>query len=99
MNRYFRSTDAVLNAIRQQLDDAWGYPDETSKTTTVLPPPEKCRHDALGKVYLFVAADMCEWPPVNELLPPLLASGQVEELTKEQYQQVFPPPQPRPRPS
>jgi hypothetical protein len=96
MNRIFRSTDATLETVRAALDAAWGYPNPETKTNTSLLPASECPHDAQGRVYVIVSANYCEYQAVAEMLPTLIASGQVEELTNAQYEQAFPRP---PRPS
>lgn len=84
--RYFRSTAAVYEAIRAQLDAAYGYPNAETKTLTSIAPAADAPHDAQGRVYLAISADYCEYNLPAELLPQLLASGAVEEITQAEYQ-------------
>lgn len=91
VTRYFRSTDEVLSQVNAQLDAAYGYPNAATKTANTLPVPSECPHDAAGRVYLAISAEYCQYNLPSEILPELLASGVVEELTAEQYQAVLPP--------
>ena len=92
--RYFRSTAAVYESIRSQLDAAWGYPNAETKTLTAIPPVGELPADQQGRVYLAISAAYCEYVLPSQMLPELLASGAVEELTAAEYAAVFPPPDP-----
>jgi hypothetical protein len=83
--RFFRSTDAVYEVIRLQLDAAYGYPNAETKTLTSIPPAVDAPHDSPGRVYLAISADYCDYNLPAELLPQLLASGAVEEITEADY--------------
>lgn len=91
MTRYFRSTPDVYGAVCQQLDAAYGYPNESTKTARTLPLVASLPGDDQGRVYLAVSADYCEYNLPSEMLPQLLAAGLVEEITAAQYQAVLPP--------
>lgn len=88
--RYFRSTSAVYEAIRAQLDAAYGYPNAETKTERALPLAADLPTDAQGRVYLAVSAEYCDYNLPSELLPQLIAAGLVEEITAEQYAAVMP---------
>jgi hypothetical protein len=94
--KYFRSTAAVYVAICQQLDAAYGYPNEATKTLRSLPPPEDLPTDEQGRVYLAIDAYYCDFILPSQLLPDLLTSGAVEEITTQQYDAVLPPSLARP---
>jgi hypothetical protein len=84
--RHFRSTDATYEAIRSQLDAAYGYPNAETKTLTSITPAADAPHDIQGRVYLAISSDYCDYNLPAELLPQLLASGAVEEITEADYQ-------------
>jgi hypothetical protein len=84
--RFFRSTDAVYEAIRSQLDAAYGYPNAETKTLTSITPAADAPHDPQGRVYLAISADYCDYNLPADLLPQLLAGGAVEEITEAEYQ-------------
>jgi hypothetical protein len=86
--RYFRSTPAVYTDICAQLDAAYGYPNEATKTLRTLPLAETLPVDGDGRIYLAVSADYCEFNLPSELLPQLIAAGLVEEITAAQYDAV-----------
>ena len=88
--RFFRSTDAVYDAIRSQLDEAYGYPNAETKTLTSITPAADALHDAQGRVYLAIAADYCDYNLPAELLPQLLSSGAVEDITEADYLALLP---------
>lgn len=90
MTRFFRSTPAVYGAICQQLDAAWGYPNEATKTLRALPIAQELPADAQGRVYLAISADYCDYVLPSQLLPELLASGAVEEIDAATYQASLP---------
>lgn len=87
--RYFRSSAQVYEAMRLQLDAAFGYPDE--HTQTVWSPVEQAVRDATGRCLLAVRAESCERPAVAAVLPGLIASGAVEEIDAETYQAALRP--------
>lgn len=88
--RYFRSSAAVYEGVRQQLDAAWGFPNPGT-TGAFLPAADPCvPRDAAGRVYLAVHAEWCEWPDVSSVLPGLLASGAVEEVDRDAYTAALP---------
>jgi hypothetical protein len=90
MQRYFRSEPAVYEAIRSQLDAAWGLPNDKG-TVTCIEPAETAFRDGDGMVLLAVRSEFCEFPAVSSMLPTLLASGSVEEINAAEYHAAFPP--------
>lgn len=92
MNRYFRSTVSVYNDICYQLDAAYGYPNADTKTQRTLPLSDTLPADDQGRVYLAVSSAYCDYILPGEMLPDLLASGDVQEVTAEQYVALLPQP-------
>jgi hypothetical protein len=90
--RYFRSTPAVYADICAQLDAAYGYPNEATKTLRTLPLVADLPSDEQGRVYLGISAAYCDYNLPSEMLPQLIAAGLVEEITAEEYAAVLPPP-------
>lgn len=88
--RYFRSTPDVYADICAQLDAAYGYPNEATKTLRTLPLVADLPSDQQGRVYLAVSAEYCEFNLPSELLPQMIAAGLVEEVTAEDYAAVLP---------
>jgi hypothetical protein len=86
--RFFRSSAAVYEAMRTQLDAAFGYPDGV--TETVWRPAASAVKDGQGRCLLAVHAASCERPAVAAVLPDLLASGQVEEIDAATYAAAMP---------
>jgi hypothetical protein len=91
MTRYFRSTDEVLSLVNAQLDAAYGYPNEATRTNTALPPASECPHDSEGRVYLAVDGAYCDFILPSEMLPQLIDSGMVEEIDEATYGSILPP--------
>lgn len=87
--RYFRSSAAVYESMRIQLDAAFGFPD--SMTHTVWFPVESAVRDAEHRCLLAVRASSCERQEVSAVLPGLLASGHIEEIDRETYMAALPP--------
>lgn len=92
--RYFRSDAVTYEAIRAQLDAAWGYPNAETKTETAIPPVAELPADDQGRVYLAISADYCEYILPSQMLPELLASGAVQELTAAEYEAAVPQQEP-----
>jgi hypothetical protein len=84
--RFFRSTDATYETIRSQLDAAYGYPNAETKTLTSITPAAEAPHDSQSRVYLAISSDYCDYNLPAELLPQLIASGAVAEITEADYQ-------------
>lgn len=81
--RFFRSSAAVYESMRLQLDAAFGYPDGV--TLTVWTPVSQALTDAQGRCLLAVHSSSCDRPAVASVLPSLLASGAVEEIDEATY--------------
>ncbi|MGA1109956.1 MAG: hypothetical protein ACO3VO_00010 [Ilumatobacteraceae bacterium] len=88
--RYFRSTPAVYVAVCAQLDAAYGYPNAQTKTERTLPAVNQLPADSAGRVYLAISAEHCDYILPGQMLPELLASGNVQEITQAQYAAVLP---------
>lgn len=88
--RYFRSSPATYEQVRSQLDAAWGYPNEATKTETAIPPAAELPSDSVGRVYLAIQNEYCEYILPSELLPQLLGSGAVEEVAEGVYVALLP---------
>jgi hypothetical protein len=88
--RYFRSTPAVYDSICSQLDAAYGYPNAETKTARTLPAVADLLTDAQGRVYLAISSEYCEYNLPSELLPQMIASGAVEEVTASVYGALLP---------
>jgi len=86
--RFFRSSEAVYEAMRSQLDASFGYPDGV--TETVWTPAAKALRDGQGRCLLAVHAVSCERPAVAAALPSLIASGAVEEVNAAIYMAAMP---------
>lgn len=84
--RYFRTPDAALyESIRLQLDDAWGHPTPDGKTLTCIDPVAVAPRDQSGRVLLAVREEFLAYEPAASILPQLLASGAVEEITEAEF--------------
>lgn len=88
--RYFRSTVAVYEQVRLSLDATWGHPNQQTKTDTCIQPALNAPRDSSGRVLLATSNEFCEFPAVAELLPQLLASGAVEEISEAEYRAALP---------
>ncbi len=73
------------------LDGEWGYPNEETKTSTALPPALECPHDEQGRVYLAVDSAYCDYILPSQILPSLIESGAVEEISEASYAAILPP--------
>jgi hypothetical protein len=89
--RYFRSDAATYEAIRLQLDAAWGHGPGTG-TDTCFEPAATAPHDGEGRVLLAVRSETCEYEAVASMLPTLISSGVVEEIEAATYDAAANPP-------
>lgn len=89
--RYFRTADATLyESIRLQLDAAWGHPTADGKTVTCIDSAAVAPRDAGNNVLLAVQPEFAQYEPAATLLPQLLASGAVVEITEGEYLAALP---------
>lgn len=80
--RYFRTpSDAVYEQARVALDAAWGH----VPPTTCIEPAATAPRDAAWRIVLAVNDEFCEYPVAVDLLPQLLASGAVVEISRAEY--------------
>jgi len=86
------SSPEVYESMRLQLDALWGHGPGTGTATCYTPVSEVPETDD-GQVTLAVRKEFCEYAAVAALLPQLLASGQVRELTAAEYRSEQPPPE------
>ena len=96
---YFRASPAVYASICNALDAEYGYPNIATRTERALPLQADLPSDSSGRVYLAVPQEHVSYQLPSELLPPLLASGAVEEVTQADYEALLPQPQPIPLPT
>lgn len=87
--RYFRSGEATYEGIRQTLDNAWGLPNDRG-TVTCVQPSSTAPRDSEGRVVLAVHSSFTEFTVAAEMLPQLLASGAVTEITEDEYRAALP---------
>lgn len=92
MIRRFRAAADIYEQMRLALDGLLGLPNPDTLTLTSMPPASESLRDRVGMVYAIISSDYCEAESVALLLAPLLQSGFVEELTKEQFAAIHPPP-------
>jgi len=88
--RYFAASPQVYEAVRAQLDALWGHPDGV--TETAFNPVTLAPRDNDGRALLAVWSSFCEMPDVAEMLPGLLASGAVAEITQQEFDAWLPVP-------
>jgi hypothetical protein len=94
MARFFRTaSDAIYEQARAALDLAWGLPDDKG-TVTCIEPAATAPRDSQGRIVLAVNDEFCEYSVANEMLPQLLASGAVEEITEAEYRAAIQAPDP-----
>lgn len=95
MMRYFRTPDAALyESIRLQLDAAWGHPTPDGKTVTCIDPVAVAPRDQSGSVLLAVREEFLAYEPAASILPQLLASGAVAEITEAEFSAAVAAPTP-----
>jgi hypothetical protein len=83
-HRYFAADEQTYEQMRATLDAAWGLPNDKATVTCMAPLATAPRHPS-GDVVVGVLPEWCEWEPASTLLPQLLASGAVTEITAADY--------------
>lgn len=93
--KYFRTADADLyESIRLQLDAAWGHPTADGSTVTCIDPVAVAPRDLSGRVLLAVRDEFLTYEPAASILPQLLASGAVEEISEAVFAAAVARPEP-----
>lgn len=86
-HRFFvAASDAVCEQVRAALDAAWWHPNE--QTLTCFPPASELPHDAADRPMLAVDLPFLDYAAAAVMLPDLLASGSVWEITREQFREM-----------
>jgi hypothetical protein len=85
MIRYFVAPLDVYEHVRRVLDEAWGYPNSVTLTITAVTPGDRLPMDSEGRVYLDISSEYCQFILPSEMLPVLLQSGSVTEITEAEY--------------
>jgi hypothetical protein len=85
MNLFFRiADDQLYEQVRLSLDAAWGH----IPPATCVDPAAVAPRDSQGRILLAVRPEFVAFDAVAAMLPDLLASGAVEEITAAEYQPV-----------
>jgi hypothetical protein len=90
VNRFFKSDETTYEQIRLGLDAAWGHGVGTG-TVTCFEPAATAPRDSDGLVVLAVRAEFCDYEAVAAVLPGLLASGTVVEISESEYRAAVMP--------
>lgn len=85
--RFFRITDdATYERVRLWLDAQWGH----VAPVTCVDPAAVALRDSSGAILLGVRPEFVGYPAVAAVLPSLLASGVVQEITRAEYEDALP---------
>lgn len=87
-NRYFASDADNYERVRLSLDRALGYPD--ARALTSFSPLQFATRASDGRVLLAARRESCAITAVARVLPSLLASGAVVEITRAEYEAAMP---------
>lgn len=90
IQRYFRSDVGTYETVRNSLNAAWGFPNAGTASCFLPADDPTAPIDNTGRIYLAVTDEWCQWDEVAAVLPGLLASGAIEEVTREQYLAALP---------
>lgn len=88
--RFFRCDggDDAYESVRLTLDAAWGHPN--AGILTCFDPASVAPRDEQRRIVLAVNDEFCQWEPAASMLPQLIASGVVTEITASDYQAAMP---------
>lgn len=82
-HRFFRTADdALYENVRLSLDAAWGL---VNQGCTCISPAANSPRDKSGRIVLAVDEEFCTYAAVAAVLPSLLASEAVEEISEDEY--------------
>lgn len=91
-SRFFRTPEAVYVSVRTELDLVFGHPYEriaedgtVVRTESCLPVADLLAHDGAGRVVCALIVEDCLRPEVAPRLEALLGTGDVEEISEEDY--------------
>jgi hypothetical protein len=87
--RFFCADETTYEQVRQTLDNAWGLPNDRG-TATCVQPAATAPRDIQGRVLLAVDAAFTQFTVAVDVLPELLASGSVAEITEADYRASMP---------
>ena len=90
IQRYFRSDVSTYEAVRNSLNAAWGFPNGGTVSCILSADDPTAPIDEFGRIYLAVTDEWCQWDEVAAVLPELLASGAVKEITRAEYLAALP---------
>lgn len=94
--RFFRceAGDEAYEQVRRTLDAAWGHPNAETKTVSCFAPATVAPRDAQRRIVLAVNDEFCTYSVAVDLLPQLLASDAVTEITEAEYRAAVESPSP-----
>lgn len=90
--RFFRANENAYELARTALDAAWGLPSHGQ--LTCIEPAATAPRGADGQVYLATWDTFCDYVAAAEMLPQLLSSGAVTEITEAEYRAAVESPSP-----
>jgi hypothetical protein len=93
MNRFFKTTPQVYEAVRANLDQLYGHPfysdpenPTVATTETCMPTASQAPTDGEGFVYVGLIEADAQRPEIAASIVELLASSAIQEVTEEEYQ-------------
>jgi hypothetical protein len=87
MQRFLKASPAVYAEVLATLDAAWGFPKDGFAHCFL---PLDYAPQSGGFAYLAIQAADAEMEPAAPMLPALLSSGQVAEVTAAEYLAAMP---------
>jgi hypothetical protein len=90
MVRFFRASVGVYDRVRAELDEFYGYPNAETGMLTSIPGSDTLPLDGTGRVYLGIAAVYCDYDAVAAMLPVLIGTGEIEEISESEFLSVLP---------
>lgn len=85
LHRFFAAPEEAYEMVRTTLDSSWSLPNEKGTHTCIRPASDNPPRDAHGRIMVCVHSDWCNWEPAASMLPQLILSGLVEEITEAEY--------------
>lgn len=86
-HRFFRAEESTYEQVRATLDAAWGLPNSLG-TQTCIAPASVAPKDSQGRVLVAVPVAFTTFTVADEVLPQLLSTGAINEITEAEYRFV-----------
>lgn len=83
--RLFKASESVYEAVCNQMNASYGYPNAETATLRALPLVGTLTRDSAGDVYAAISEEYCSHPIPNQLIQELTEIGLIQEVSADEY--------------